>query len=158
MGKNANGCKDTGYYYYRNHRNLCLEVSKRFREYRSTPFNKSKDHNLLKAALVEEPPPSFSEIARRLKRKRDFVRRKFPEFSKAITARYKHYQSALRKEHARRLRSVIREAVGKITASGLYVSEARVKDHAKQQLPKLGRGSLFKQALREVKSEMGLIK
>ena len=152
------GCKGTGYYYYYNYRDVCLEVSKRFREYRSTPFNKSKDYNLLKAALIEEPPPSFSEIARRLKRKRDFVRRKFPELSKAITARYMHYQSALRNENARKLRTVIREAVGKITASGLYVSEARVKDHAKQQLPKLGRCSLFKQALREVKLEMGLIR
>jgi hypothetical protein len=67
-------------------------------------------------------------------------------------------RALVRKENAMNLPNVIREAVGKITASGLYVSEARVKDHAQQQLPKLGRCSLFKQALREVKSEMGLIR
>jgi hypothetical protein len=108
--------------------------------------------------LVEEPPPSFSEVARRFKRKRDFLRVKFPELSKAIIARYKHYLSAVRKENAVRLRNVIREAIEQITASGLYVSEASIKEYAKQRLPKLGRDSLFKLALREVKLEMGLIK
>jgi hypothetical protein len=152
------GCKSTGYYYYRNYGDLCLKVSKRFKEYRTICFNKSKDRRRLEAALAEEPPPSFSEVARRFRRKRDFLRQKFPELSKAITARYKHYQSALRKENAYRLRNVIREVIGQIIASGFYISEAKVKEHAKQQLPKLGRGSLFKQALREVKSEMGLIK
>lgn len=152
------GCQDTGYYYYYHYRDLCLKVSKRFRRHRTTCFNKSKDHKRLEAILVEEPPPSFSEVARQFRRKRDFLRKKFPELSKAITARHQHYQSALRKEKAERLRNVIREAVGQITASGLYISEARVKEHAKQQLPKLGRGSLFKQALREVKAETGMIK
>jgi hypothetical protein len=60
----------------------------------------------------------------------------------------------VRKGNTERLRDVIREAVRQVTASGLYISEARVKEYAKQQLPKLGRGSLFKQALREVKAEM----
>ncbi|MDQ1525171.1 MAG: hypothetical protein QOE47_3095, partial [Pyrinomonadaceae bacterium] len=152
------GRKDTGSYYYRHYPTLCFKVSKRFKEYRIISFNKSKDCKWLEAILVEEPPPSFSEVARRFKRKRDFLRQKFPELSKAITARYKHYQSALRKENAERLRHVIREAVSQITALGLYVSEARVKEHAKQQLPKLGRDSHFKQAFREVKAEMNLIR
>jgi hypothetical protein len=151
------GCKDTGSYYYRNYLDLCLKVSKRFKEYRTARFNKSKDRKRLEAAVAEEPPPSFSEVARRFRRKRDFLRRKFPELSEVITARYKHYQTAVRKENAERLRDVIRETVRHITASGLYTSEALVKEHAKQQLPKLGRGSLFKQALREVKAEMELL-
>ena len=150
------GCKDTGSYYYRNYPDLCFETSKRFIEYRTARFNKGKEYRRLEAALSEDPPPSFSEVARRSRRKRDFLRRKFPELSEAITARYKHYQAAVRKENAERLRDVIREAVRHINASGLYISEARVKEHAKQQLPKLGRGNLFKQALREVKAEMGI--
>lgn len=152
------GCKSTGSYYYRHYPVLCAKVSKRFKEYRIINFNKSKDCKRLEVMLVEEPPPSFSEVARRFRRKRDFLRQKFPELSKAITARYLHYQSALRKENAERLRQAIREAVSQITVSGLYVSEARVKEHVKPLLPKLGRGSLFKQALREVKSEMGFIR
>jgi hypothetical protein len=132
------GCKSTGGYYYHKYPDLCFRVSKRFKEYHCISFNESEDRKQLNAALIEEPPPSFSEVARRLRRKRDFVRLKFPELSKAITARYKHYQGALRKEHAERLRNVLREAVGQIMATGLYISEARVKEHAKQKLPTLG--------------------
>jgi transcriptional regulator with XRE-family HTH domain len=150
------GCKDTGYYYYRHYRDLCLKVSRQFRKYRSKPFNRDKDRRRLEAMLVEEPPPSFSEVARRFRRKRDFLRCKFPELSKAVTARYKHYQGALRKKNAERLRSAIKEAVRQVIALGQYVSERRVKNLVRQQLPQLGRDSLFKQALREVKAEMGL--
>lgn len=152
------GCVNTGSYYYRHYKDLCLKVSKRFKEYRNIPFNKNKDRMRLEAVLAEEPPPPFSEVARRFKHNREFIRRNFPELSQAIASRYTHYQSAIRKENADRLRSVIREAIGQIAASELYVSEARVKEYAKQQIAKVGRDSLFKQALREVKSEMGLIK
>jgi TniQ len=152
------GCVNTGCYYYRHYKDLCLKVSRRFKEYRNIPFNKNKDRRRLEAVLAEEPPPSFSEVARRFRHNREFIRRNFPELSKAITSRYAHYQSAIRKESADRLRNVVREAIGQITTSGLYVSEARVKVYAKQQIAKIGRDSLFKQALREVESEMGLIK
>jgi transcriptional regulator with XRE-family HTH domain len=150
------GCKSTGCYYYRHYRDLCLKVSSRFLEYRSTPFNEDKDRKRLEAVLAEEPPPSFSEVARRFRRKRDFLRRKFPELSKAVTARYKHYQSALRKKKAEKLRGVTKEAVRQVIALGQYVSERRVKKHVRQQLPQPGRDSIFKQVLREVKAEMGL--
>lgn len=151
-------CKDTGYYYYYNYRDLCLKVSRRFLNYRSKPFNEDKDPRRLEAMLVEEPPPSFSEVARRFRRKRDFLQHKFPELSKAITARYKRYQGALRKRNAKRLCSAIKEAVRQIIALGQYASERRVKKLVRQQFPLLGRDSLFKQILREVKTEMGLTK
>jgi hypothetical protein len=64
----------------------------------------------------------------------------------------------MRKEKAERLRNVIRGAIEQITASGFYVSETRVKEYAKKHILKIGRGSLFKQALHEVKSEMRLNK
>jgi len=51
---------------------------------------------------------------------------------------------------------VIREAIEQIAASGLYVSEARVREYAKRHLSGMGRSSLFKQALCEIKSEVGL--
>jgi hypothetical protein len=108
------------------------------------------------AALNEEPPSSFSEHARRLGHKRDFVRAKFPELSKAVTSRYLHYTKVLRKEKAERLRRAIRKAIKQLVASGLNASEARVKSRVKQDLPNLGRDIHFKQALREVKAEVGL--
>jgi AcrR family transcriptional regulator len=150
------GCRDTGYYYYSNYSDLCFAVAQRYLNHRNNPFDRDLDRERLLDALAEEPPPSFSEVAKRFRHNREFVRRKFPELSKAVTVRYLNYQSALRKDKADRLRRVIREAAEQIVAAGLYVSEARVKEYAKRHLSNLGRGSLFKKALREVKSEMGL--
>lgn len=65
---------------------------------------------------------------------------------------------ALRKKRAENLRQSIREAARRIIASGQYVSEAKVKEYVREDLTNIGRGSLFKQAFREVKLEMGLIK
>src|SRR5207253_1582633 len=45
------GCKDTGYYYYHNYRDLCFKVSRRFLEYRSKPYNEDKDRRRLEAML-----------------------------------------------------------------------------------------------------------
>jgi transcriptional regulator with XRE-family HTH domain len=150
------GCRDTGYYYYSNYSDLCFAVAQRYLNHRNNPFDRDLDRERLLDALAEEPPPSFSEVAKRFRHNREFVRRKFPELSKAVTVRHLNYQSVLRKNKAERLRRVIREAAEQIVTAGLYVSEARVKEYAKHHLPNLGRGSLFKQALREIKLEMGL--
>lgn len=150
------GCLDTGYYYYENYKDLCYEIAGRYQAYRNKPFDEDQDQRRLKAALDEEPPPSFSEMARRLGHKRELIRQKFPELSKTITSRYLHYMKVLRKEKAERLRHEIRKAIPQLSASGLNASEARVRALVKQNLPALGRDSLFKQALREVKAELGL--
>jgi hypothetical protein len=152
------GCQSTGYYYYYNYPDLCFAIAKRFKSQRNKPFNIGSERKRLQAALVEQPPPPFSEVARRLNHNREFVRRKFPELSKAITTRYIHYRTICNKEKAERLRNEIRGAINQITASGLYVSEARVREYVKKHLSSLGRDSLFKQALREVKAEMSLNK
>jgi DNA-binding Lrp family transcriptional regulator len=112
---------------------------------------------LLQDALSEDPPPSLSELARRLQHSREFVRRKFPELSEAIVVRYTQYQVSLRKERADSLRRLIREAVKYIAAAGLYASVARVKEHLKPHLPGVGREDLFRQAFSEVKTEMGIV-
>jgi hypothetical protein len=84
------------------------------------------------------------------------LRQKFPELAKAIASRHMFYQAALRKEKAEKLRQEIRAAICKLTFSELRVSERRVRTLVKLHLPNLGRDSLFKQALREVKVEMGI--
>ncbi|HEX8475397.1 MAG TPA: TniQ family protein [Pyrinomonadaceae bacterium] len=152
------GCRDTGYYYYLNYSDLCLAVAGRYMESRNKPFDKMIDGKLLQDALSEDPPPPLSELAKRLHHSREFVRRKFPELSKAIVARYTHYESALRKERAKLLRQTIRDAVKHITNSGLYVSAARVKEYVKLHLHGIGREDLFQQALSEVKAEIGIVK
>lgn len=150
------GCRDTGYYYYSNYPDLCSAVAQRYINHRNKPFDKDTDRERLRLALKENPPPSFSEVAKRFDHSREFVRKKFPELSKAVTARYLHYQTVLRKDKAERLRRVIREAAERIVAAGLYVSEARIKEYTRHQLHSLGRSCHFKAALREVKAEMGL--
>jgi AraC-like DNA-binding protein len=152
------GCKNTGYYYYSNYPDMSRAIAQRYKEYRNKPFDKNVDGERLRLILKEDPPPSLSDVAKRLGHSRDFVRRKFPELTGAITSRYLYYQTALRKERAESLRHSIREAVQQIIASGQYVSEAKVSAHVRQCLTYIGRDSLFKQALREVKQEMGLIK
>jgi hypothetical protein len=152
------GCRDTGAYYYKNYSDLCFAVSHRYKTYRNNPFNEDTQGKYLHDTLNEYPPPSFSEVARRLGHTREFVRRKFPKLSTAIVSRHLHYQAALRKETASRLHHAVRAAVQEIIASEQYVSEAKVREHIRRHLPKLGRDSLFKQALREVKLEFGLTK
>jgi AraC-like DNA-binding protein len=149
-------CYNTGYYYYHNYHDLCRAVANRYKDYRNKPFNRRQDSKFLRNVLSEAPPPSFSEAARRLGHTREFVRQKFPEIAKSITSRHMQYRKVLREEKAVKLRQVIREAIVQITDSGLYVSEARVKEYAKGFLPSTGRSTVFKQALREIKTEMGL--
>jgi hypothetical protein len=149
------GCVNTGYY-YSNYPDQCFAITGRYKEWRNNPFHEGKDQKRLEAALKENPPPSFSEIARRFRHNREFIRLKFPELSEKLTSRYKNYQETLRKEKAAKLRYAIRDAIRQLRASGLNVSEARVKELVKQQIPTLGRDCLFKQALREMKIEAGI--
>jgi len=152
------GCKSTGYYYYSNYPDMCYAIAQRYKEYRNKPFNKNIDNERLCLILKEDPPPSLSEVAKRLGHSREFLRRKFPELTSSITLRHFCHQMALRKKRAERLRHLIREAAQRIIASGQYVSEARVKEYVRERLKNVGRERLFKQAFREVKLEMGLIK
>ena len=149
-------CQDTGYYYYQNYPDLCSAIAQRFTSHRNKPFNIDYEREQLEAALIEDPAPSFSAVAAQLGRKRDFLRRKFPELAKAIVTRHLYYQTSSRKTKAERLHDAIREAIKQIVAAGLYVSESRVRAIIIQQLPGPGRRSLFQQALMEIKSEMGI--
>lgn len=150
------GCRDTGYYYYSHYFDLCVVIAKRYKDHRNKPFNKQLTQEQLTSALKEDPPPSFSSLARCLGHNRDFFRQKYPELTRAIALRHMQYRKNQQREQAERLRHMIREAIKTISALGLYVSEGRVKDNLRQNQFNTGRDSLFKQALREVKSEMGI--
>jgi hypothetical protein len=152
------GCRDTGYYYYSNYYDLCVAVARRYMERRNKPFDRIIDGRLLQDALSEDPPPSLSELARRLHHGREFLRQKFPELSKAVVGRYIQYQNALKEKRADALRQTIRQAVTHITAAGLYVSARKVKEYVKLHQTDVGREHLFKQAFSEVKVELGIAK
>jgi hypothetical protein len=150
------GCKDTGYYYYSNYFDLCTAIAQRYKNFRNKPFDKKITEKQLKAALTESPPPSFSSVAKRLGHKRDFFRQKYPEIARAIASRHMQYRRDQQKERAVKLREMIRAAIKSILAYGKYISEARVKEYLRQHNFSPGRDILFKQALREIKSEMGI--
>jgi hypothetical protein len=150
------GCLDTGYYYYSHYFELCTDIARAYKENRNKPFAKDLTEEQLKETLTEEPAPPFSSVAKRLGHSRDFFRQKYPELVKAISSRYMHYRRNLQKEKSEKLRNTIRKAVKGILASGLYVSEARVKESIQRHQVGPGRNSIFKQILREVKSEIGI--
>ncbi|MFL6255027.1 MAG: hypothetical protein ACJ74T_08380 [Pyrinomonadaceae bacterium] len=150
------GCKDTGYYYYSNYFDLCTAIAQRYKNFRNKPFDKKVTEKQLKSALTENPPPSFSSVAKRLGHKRDFFRQKYPEIARAIASRHMQHRRAQQRERATQLREMIRAAIKSILAFGKYVSEARVKEYLRQHRFSSGRDSLFKQALHEMKSEMGI--
>lgn len=152
------GCRDTGYYYYSNYYDLCVAVARRYMERRNKPFDRIIDDRILQGALSEDPPPSLSELARRLHHGRMFLRQTFPEISKAIVDRYIQYQNALKEKRADALRQTIRQAVTHITAAGLYVSARKVKEYVKLHQTDVGREHLFQQAFSEVKAELGIAK
>jgi hypothetical protein len=150
------GCWDTGYYYYSHYFELCTDIARAYKENRNKPFDKDLTEEQLREAITEEPAPPFTSIAKRLGHSREFFSQKYPELVKAITSRYMHYRRNLQKEKLEKLRNAIREAVKEILASGLYVSESRVKESIQRQQVGPGRNSIFKQILREVKSEIGI--
>jgi hypothetical protein len=92
----------------------------------------------------------------RLGHKRDFFRQKYPEIARAIGSRHMQYRKDQQKERAVKLREMIRAAIKSILAYGKYISEARVKEYLRRHKFSTGRDILFKQALREIKSEMGI--
>lgn len=150
------GCRDTGYYYYSNYFDFCTAIAKRYKGYRNKPFDKILAEEHLTAALTEEPAPSFSSVAKRLGHSREFFRQKYPKLVKAIAARHMHYRKSHQEEKSEKLRRLIRKAIKKTLASKLNPSEARIREELRQHQFSVGRMILFKQALLEVKSEMGI--
>jgi hypothetical protein len=135
---------------------LCVAIAQRYKDYRNKAFDRKTAEEQLGAALKEEPAPSFSSVAKRLGHSREFFRQKFPELTKAIASRHMQYRSRQQRDRAKKLRSMILKSVKVIAASGLYPSEQKVKERLRQQQFTVGRDRLFKQALREIKSELGI--
>jgi DNA-binding transcriptional regulator YhcF (GntR family) len=81
-------CHNTGYRYYSKFPLLCSTIATRYKNFRSQTSNLERIESLLIAALNETPPPSISELARRIKCKRGTLDGLFPELvSKIINQR-----------------------------------------------------------------------
>jgi predicted nuclease with TOPRIM domain len=100
----------------------------------------------MNSALEENPPPSFSEVARRIGCTRENLKKKLPELSEALNQRYKSYLTKTRSENLQLLHEEIEKAVMKLQDEKNFVSMNKVK----ALLPRKWNDRNFKSAYRKV--------
>jgi len=105
-------------------RNLCLAFAAQQR----TPVDMEKTRQALESMLAseEDPPPSMSEMARRLQRDRHILTRHFPDLCQAISARYLAYQKARHQQRLQLLCEEVRRAILELHAQDVYPSAVRI--------------------------------
>ena len=101
------------------------------------------------SALQEIPPPSFSEVARRLKSGRDTLDRKLPQLSKLLHDRYEDYLKQSRMNNHRELYVAIRNAVTELQKNDSSIS----KNNIKKNLSRGWNDKVFKETYRRVINE-----
>lgn len=135
------------------HLSLCADIT--VLNLDKTLFHEAIYREKLEAILKENSPPSFLSIAKRFEHNREFLGRKFPELSAAITLRHQEYVISQREEKSKTLQRLIKKALIALKEHGQYASEDKVRKIVKENLPVIGKTSNFKKALREVKEELG---
>ena len=143
------GCRSTGYRYYKKFPELCSIITERHQKANNKKFNVENAEKVMRLALQEAPPPSFSEVARRLKSGRDTLDRKLPQLSKLLHKRYKDYLNESMLNNHQELYLVVRDAVTKLQKNGSSISENNIKKN-------LSRGwndKVFKETYRRVINE-----
>lgn len=140
------GCKDTGYRYYQKFPELCLKIADRYKKSKLKKFDVPKAKKIMNSALDENPPPSFSEVARRIGCTRENLRMKIPELSDALNRRYKSHLTKTRSENLQLLHEEIKKAVMKLQDEKNFVSMNKVK----ALLPRKWNDKNFKSAYRKV--------
>lgn len=146
------GCKDTGYRYYHKFPDLCLKIADRYRKSKLKKFNVVKAKKIMNSALEEIPPPSFSEVARRIVCTRENLKKKLPELSGKINLRYKNHLIETRSENLRLLNDEIKKAVLKLQRENNFISMNKVK----ALLPRKWNDKNFKNAYRKILQSMNL--
>jgi len=101
------------------------------------PFDVGGVRQALEQVLDSEefPPPSASEVGRRLGYSRGALSNHFPELCSAISAQYKAYLAERARERRQRLCAEVRHAVLTIHAQGQYPSTRRVEHLLTAQRP-----------------------
>lgn len=145
------GCKDNGYRIQTRFKFLCKRISRNFKTYRNKLI---KDENALGAffpnALIENPPPTLSEVASRLEISRSHFKKKFPEWSNALRRRSSEYSCQKHDAMLVRIENEIRAAVIELLAKSVYPSQEKIR-------ARLSVGSsdvTFKRSLAKVRSSI----
>lgn len=122
------GCKNTGYRYQQKFSRICKRITQRFTAYRNRSLNDKNELNaFMKSVMVEIPPPSASQIAKRLKITRNRFQEKFPNQYKIIVSRFSEYTLQKRKNTFRKLEMEVEAIVRQVVAENIYPSEETVK-------------------------------
>ncbi|MGC2238003.1 MAG: TniQ family protein [Pyrinomonadaceae bacterium] len=147
------GCRSTGFRYYRRFPELCREIAERYKRESNKSFDLKKAERVMKLALTESPPPSFSEVARRLKCNRETLNKKLPELSKSLHKRYEDYLEESKKNNRIELYNAVKNAIEILQKERVPISENKVKKH----LPRKWNDRNFKEIYRLIKQELGIV-
>lgn len=85
------GCRNTGSRYYNKFPHLCSVIAQRYKWSISQLLDNKKVENMLIEALTELPPPSLSNLAKRLKCKRESLKKLYPELVTEIMTKRKGF-------------------------------------------------------------------
>jgi hypothetical protein len=146
------GFRSSGYRFYERFPELCRAVSARYKTHRSKSFDVEKTRQALEAALIEEPPPSFSLVANRIHHGRSFLRKTYPAQTAALVARYDIWLTASRRETNDTLLREVEDAIRSLQAEGLRLSLKPIRS----RLSRYGNDRLFRLAVRQVKEKLGV--
>ena len=148
------GCTNTGYRYYQKFPKLCRKIANRYKKSKLKKFDVAGAEKIMRAALKENFPPSFSEVARRIGCTRENLRKKLPDLSADINRRYKDYLFVSRKENLARLEEEVRKVFMKLQNENEIISMNKVKE----MLPRKWNDKNFKNAYRMISEEINLEK
>lgn len=146
------GCRSTGYRYYRRFPELCARIADRYKQSNLKKFNVGRAKSIIRQALVEKTPPSFSEVAGRIECTRENLRKKFPELSASLNERYKDYLEISRQDNLRQLHDEVKKALLNLQSGNKTISMNKVK----KLLPRKWNDENFKKAYRSITDELNL--
>lgn len=88
---------------------------------------------MLKVALQEDPPPSFSQVARKLHCKRGTLDRKLPELSKSLHEKYKNHLNDNQRLNRQELYSSVKVVISELQKDNLPISQNQVKKNLERK-------------------------
>lgn len=148
------GCTNTGYRYYQKFPKLCRKIADRYKKSKLKKFDAARAAKIMRAALEENPPPSFSEVARRIDCTRENLRKKLSDLSADLNRRYKNYLFVSREENLNYLQEEVRKIFTKLQNENAVISMNKVKE----MLPRKWNDKNFKTAYRMISEEMNFEK
>jgi F0F1-type ATP synthase membrane subunit b/b'/transcriptional regulator with XRE-family HTH domain len=146
------GCRNTGYRYYRKFPELCAKIAAQHKKSNLKKFNIGAAKKVMQQALNEDPPPSFSEVARRLSCTRENLKKKLPKLSASLNEKYKDYLKNSRQQNEQQLHDELRKVLTSLQNENATISMNKVE----KLLPRKWNDKNFKAGYKLTTKEMNL--